>query len=214
MKLLQQIREMDMKSKIMAGLALAALFGMFVIDVLRLSFSLSSVTYILGALLIVYALSWCRSVCKNQMAAFVYGVMAFNYLANAFSHYGMFYGYWAVPLVVAPGILAVVYLLVSVAFVLAVVLAMRGKSCMPAALGACVLGTGNALLGSPLLYALPTVVLYGALFMLSITPNRCVAGSDVQSAEQKLNLLKEKHELGILTDDQYQAQREEVLLNM
>ena len=213
MKLSQQIREMDMKSKIMAGLALIALLGTVAIDALRLSFSLSFATYIPGALLIVYALSWCRGVSKNQMAAFTYGVMAAYCLANAFSHYGRYYGYWLVPVVMAPGISAVVLLLAAVAFALAVVLAMRGKSCMPAALGACVLMAGFVLLGS-LLYAVPTVMLYGALFMLSITPDRRVVGSDVQSAEQKLNLLKEKHELGILTDEQYQAQRQEILMNM
>ena len=213
MKLSQQIREMDMKSKIMAGLALVALLGTLVTDALELRFTLSFATYIPGALLIVYALSWCRGVSKSQMAAFIYGVMAAYCLANAFSHYGMYYGYCVGPLFVAPIILASVFLLAAAAFVLAVVLAMRGKSCMPAALGACILMAGIYLVLS-MIYALPTVAFYGALFMLSITPNRCVVGSDVQSAEQKLNLLKEKHELGILTDEQYQAQRQEILMNM
>ena len=58
------------------------------------------------------------------------------------------------------------------------------------------------------------MVKYVLLCLLAITPNRCVGDAGVQLAEDKLNLLKEKHELGILTDEQYQAQREEILMNM
>lgn len=217
MKLSQQIREMDVKSKVMAGLALVALLGavafafVFWGNVLW-PWMWTSIC-VLSVLLVAYAISWCRSVPKNQMAALAYGVTAFFCLHRVYIVWSWFYG------VRRDEIIEMVLLAVAALLLVgAAVQAMRNKSFVLVVLGACIAKVGAYVCDIwdwyDYIIALQIVAFCGALFMLSITPNRCVSSADVPSVEQKLNLLKEKHDLGILTDEQYQAQRQEVLMNM